>query len=124
MTKHTSAMDEDMKRSMQRLRELNRGRTEHGYLDGREQQMLDRGEFFGGWEGADSRRIQLESLEKSDHPELHKVRIGQPEWDPVDAIESQIRKGRQGRPKVSRSMQRCSGEPFNEADSGESNSGA
>ena len=38
------------------------------YLDAREKQMLARGEFFGGWEEADSRRIQLEPLENFDHP--------------------------------------------------------
>ena len=99
MTKYTKPMDEDMKRCMERLREINRGRTEHGYLDGREQQMLDRGEFFGGWEDADSRRIQLEPLEKFDHPELPVVGMGQPEWDPVEEIASQIRKGMAGAPK-------------------------
>ena len=102
MTKYTKPMDEDMKRCMERLREINRGRTEHGYLDGREQQMLDRREFFGGWEDADSRRIQLEPLEKFDHPELHVVRMGQPEWDPVEEIASQIRKGMAGAPKSER----------------------
>ena len=91
-----------MKRSMQRLSEINRGRTEHGYVDGREQQMLDRGEFFGGWEDADDRRIELEPLEKFDHPELHVVRMGQPEWDPVEAIASQIRKGMAGAPRSER----------------------
>ena len=76
--------------------------TEHSYLDAREQQMLDRGEFFGGWEDADGRRTELEPLEKFDRPELHQVRMGQPEWIPEEAIASQMRKAMAGAPKSER----------------------
>ena len=72
------------------------------YLDAREKRMLEQGEFFGGWEDADGRRTELEPLEKFDRPELHQVRMGQPEWVPEEAIASQMRKAMAGAPKSER----------------------
>ena len=72
------------------------------YLDAREKRMLEQGEFFGGWEDADGRRTELEPLEKFDRPELHQVRMGQPEWVPEEAIASQMRNAMAGAPKSER----------------------
>lgn len=72
------------------------------YLGPRERRMYERGEFFGGWEDADVGRLVLEPLERFDHPKLHEVRMGQPEWDPEEAISFHMRKAMAGAPASER----------------------
>ena len=70
--------------------------TEYGYLNARERQLLEQGEFFGGWEDADQRKAELEPLERFDRPQLRQMRMGQPEWVPEELMENQMRKAMAG----------------------------
>ena len=74
----------------------------HSYLNARKLELLAEGMFFGGWEDADPARIMLEPLERFDHPALHVVRMGQPEWVPEEAMEMQLAKAMAGAPRSER----------------------
>ena len=70
-----------------------------GYLNAHERRMLERGVFFGGWEDADIDDVVLAPLNQFDHPALHVMRMGQPEWDPVVCMRQHMAKAMAGAPR-------------------------
>ena len=61
--------------------------------------MLERGVFFGGWEDADIDDVVLAPLNQFDHPALHVMRMGHPEWDPVVCMRQHMAKAMAGAPQ-------------------------